>query len=190
MGRSWRGEEAIQRRPHRKVRGDREASRCAATGRILRPAACQRRRRPRDAETLRANARWATEQATLEQALHNRIVSFIWGIADEVLRDLFQRGKYPDVTISARTNTPDHKWGADSGDRVTRIASRHQPGRNDGSPLVTQLPRFHNMPKLSLVVRVLHFVAGRPSMDSQPLELLALELAGRGQAPRGGAQRE
>jgi len=25
---------------------------------------------------------------------HNRIVSFIWGIADDVLRDLFKRGKY------------------------------------------------------------------------------------------------
>jgi mRNA interferase YafQ len=26
---------------------------------------------------------------------HNKIVSFIWGIADDVLRDLFKRGKYP-----------------------------------------------------------------------------------------------
>ena len=30
---------------------------------------------------------------------HNRIVSFIWGIADDVLRDLFKRGKYPDVIL-------------------------------------------------------------------------------------------
>src|SRR5438876_6316236 len=27
------------------------------------------------------------------------IVSFIWGIADDVLRDLFKRGKYPDVIL-------------------------------------------------------------------------------------------
>jgi type I restriction-modification system DNA methylase subunit len=27
------------------------------------------------------------------------IVSFIWGIADDVLRDLFRRGKYPDVIL-------------------------------------------------------------------------------------------
>ena len=30
---------------------------------------------------------------------HNKIVSFIWGIADDVLRDLFKRGKYPDVIL-------------------------------------------------------------------------------------------
>ncbi|TAL82958.1 MAG: SAM-dependent DNA methyltransferase [Candidimonas sp.] len=29
----------------------------------------------------------------------NNIVSFIWGIADDVLRDLFKRGKYPDVIL-------------------------------------------------------------------------------------------
>ncbi|MGB7397980.1 MAG: hypothetical protein WA914_09255, partial [Candidatus Macondimonas sp.] len=28
----------------------------------------------------------------MEQATHNKIVSFIWGIADDVLRDLFKRG--------------------------------------------------------------------------------------------------
>ncbi len=37
--------------------------------------------------------------ATLDQATHNKIVSFIWGIADDVLRDLFKRGKYPDVIL-------------------------------------------------------------------------------------------
>jgi type I restriction enzyme M protein len=35
----------------------------------------------------------------VDQATHNRIVSFIWGIADDVLRDLFKRGKYPDVIL-------------------------------------------------------------------------------------------
>jgi type I restriction enzyme M protein len=30
----------------------------------------------------------------MDQATHNKIVSFIWGIADDVLRDLFKRGKY------------------------------------------------------------------------------------------------
>ena len=33
----------------------------------------------------------------MDQATHNKIVSFSWGIADDVLRDLFKRGKYPDV---------------------------------------------------------------------------------------------
>jgi type I restriction enzyme M protein len=28
---------------------------------------------------------------------HNQIVSFIWGIADDCLRDVYVRGKYRDV---------------------------------------------------------------------------------------------
>jgi len=35
----------------------------------------------------------------MDQATHNKIVSFIWGIANDVLRDLFKRGKYPDVIL-------------------------------------------------------------------------------------------
>jgi type I restriction enzyme M protein len=35
----------------------------------------------------------------MDQATHNKIVSFIWGIADDVLRGLFRRGKYPDVIL-------------------------------------------------------------------------------------------
>jgi type I restriction-modification system DNA methylase subunit len=32
-------------------------------------------------------------------ATHNRIVSVLWGIADDVLRDLFEWGQYPDVIL-------------------------------------------------------------------------------------------
>ena len=35
----------------------------------------------------------------MDQATHNKVVSFLWGIADDVLRDLFVRGKYRDVTL-------------------------------------------------------------------------------------------
>ena len=35
----------------------------------------------------------------MDQSTQNKIVSFIWGIADDVLRDLFKRGKYPDVIL-------------------------------------------------------------------------------------------
>src|SRR5437660_9159112 len=35
----------------------------------------------------------------VDQLTHNKIVSFIWSIADDVLRDLFKRGKYPDVIL-------------------------------------------------------------------------------------------
>jgi type I restriction enzyme M protein len=39
----------------------------------------------------------------MDQATHNKIISFIWGIADDVLRDLFKRGKYPDVILPGST---------------------------------------------------------------------------------------
>jgi hypothetical protein len=35
----------------------------------------------------------------MDQLNHSKIDSFIWGIADDVLRDLFKRGKYPDVIL-------------------------------------------------------------------------------------------
>jgi type I restriction enzyme M protein len=35
----------------------------------------------------------------MDHANHNRIVSFIWGIADDVLRDVYVRGKYRDVIL-------------------------------------------------------------------------------------------
>jgi type I restriction enzyme M protein len=35
----------------------------------------------------------------MDAGQHNKIVSFIWGIADDVLRDLYVRGKYRDVVL-------------------------------------------------------------------------------------------
>ena len=35
----------------------------------------------------------------MNQKSHNQIVSFIWGIADDVLRDVFVRGKYRDIIL-------------------------------------------------------------------------------------------
>jgi hypothetical protein len=34
----------------------------------------------------------------MNHSQHNSIVNFIWGIADDVLRDVYVRGKYRDVT--------------------------------------------------------------------------------------------
>src|SRR5687768_5829263 len=36
---------------------------------------------------------------TMDQAAHNKIVSFIWGIADDVLRDLLVVCKYREVIM-------------------------------------------------------------------------------------------
>ena len=35
----------------------------------------------------------------MNHTVHNNIVSFIWGIADDVLRDVYVRGKYRDVIL-------------------------------------------------------------------------------------------
>ncbi len=35
----------------------------------------------------------------MNQVAHNRIVSFIWSIADDCLRDVYVRGKYRDVIL-------------------------------------------------------------------------------------------
>ena len=36
----------------------------------------------------------------MNHAIHNKLVSFIWGIADDCLRDVYVRGKYRDVNGS------------------------------------------------------------------------------------------
>ncbi|SFK11142.1 type I restriction enzyme M protein [Stutzerimonas kunmingensis] len=39
------------------------------------------------------------EQKRMDHSVHNKIVSFIWSIADDCLRDVFVRGKYRDVIL-------------------------------------------------------------------------------------------
>jgi type I restriction-modification system DNA methylase subunit len=39
------------------------------------------------------------EAQRMDQASHNKIVSFIWSIADDCLRDVYVRGKYRDVIL-------------------------------------------------------------------------------------------
>ena len=35
----------------------------------------------------------------MDTAIHNQIVNFIWGIADDCLRDVYVRGKYRNVIL-------------------------------------------------------------------------------------------
>lgn len=35
----------------------------------------------------------------MKQAAHNKLISFIWSIADDCLRDVYVRGKYRDVIL-------------------------------------------------------------------------------------------
>jgi type I restriction-modification system DNA methylase subunit len=43
----------------------------------------------------------------MDQATHNKIVSFIWGIADDVLRDLFKRGLQIDSLLYGQEINPE-----------------------------------------------------------------------------------
>ncbi|MGK2871225.1 MAG: N-6 DNA methylase [Alphaproteobacteria bacterium] len=43
----------------------------------------------------------------MDQATHNKIVSFIWGIADDVLRDLFKRGLQIDSHLYGQEINPE-----------------------------------------------------------------------------------
>ncbi|MGD1096973.1 MAG: N-6 DNA methylase, partial [Bryobacteraceae bacterium] len=38
-------------------------------------------------------------EAGADEATRDKVVSFVWGVADEVLADLFKRGKYPEVIL-------------------------------------------------------------------------------------------
>ncbi len=40
-----------------------------------------------------------TKEKNMDNQVHNSIVSFIWGIADDCLRDVYVRGKYRDVIL-------------------------------------------------------------------------------------------
>ena len=39
----------------------------------------------------------------LSSAEHNRLVNFIWSVADDCLRDVYVRGKYRDVILPMTT---------------------------------------------------------------------------------------
>lgn len=45
------------------------------------------------------------EPSQVNSATHSRIASFIWGIADDVLRDLYVRGKYREAAGQDFYNT-------------------------------------------------------------------------------------
>ena len=71
----------------------------------------------------------------MDHATHSSIVSFIWGIADDVLRDLYVRGKYRDVilpmTVLRRLDAvlePTKQAVLDMKD-IARQGRDHQPGR-------------------------------------------------------------
>ena len=41
----------------------------------------------------------------MDNQIYNQIVNFIWGIADDCLRDVYVRGKYRDVILPTQVKT-------------------------------------------------------------------------------------
>jgi len=62
----------------------------------------------------------------LEQGQFNWIANFIWGIADDVLRDLYVRGKYHDV-ILPMTVLHRFDWGVQTCARSSNSSSWWKP---------------------------------------------------------------
>src|SRR4051812_20919530 len=62
----------------------------------IHPAGRLFRRRPLGLTVL-VHVSVAGDTKPMDSATHNAIVNFVWGIADDVLRDLYLRGKYRDV---------------------------------------------------------------------------------------------
>jgi hypothetical protein len=84
----------------------------------------------------------------MDASQHNKIVNFVWGMADDVLRDLYVRGKYRDVILPSGRPEPeldrlssivktftdlcgDVEW--DDADRVRRTVAE-LPGRVGADP--------------------------------------------------------
>jgi type I restriction-modification system DNA methylase subunit len=45
----------------------------------------------------------------MNRSVHNRLVSFIWSVADDCLRDVYNRGKYRDVILPMAGDAGDDK---------------------------------------------------------------------------------
>ena len=71
------------------------------------------------------------EVTTMDARMLNTIVNFIWGIADDCLRDVYVRGKYRDVIL------PMTVMSSPRSVRITRIGilpsslTRHIPARTE-----------------------------------------------------------
>ena len=62
----------------------------------------------------------------MQQPDLNWIANFIWGIADDVLRDLYVRGKYRDIILPMAIDEPHDRERAEKAGR-TRYQSHTRP---------------------------------------------------------------
>ena len=88
----------------------------------------------------------------MDQATHNKIVSFIWGIADDVLRDLFVRGKYRDVILPMCVLPARRRAGADQEGRARNQGDARQGRHHRAARRALQAAgqAFYNTSKFTL----------------------------------------
>jgi type I restriction enzyme M protein len=96
----------------------------------------------------------------MQQAQHGQIVSFIWRIADDVLRDVFVRGKYRDVILPmtvirrldavlepAKANVLERRqWAEDNGIRDPDQILKGESGHNFYNTSAFTLKQLLNSP--------------------------------------------
>jgi hypothetical protein len=84
-----------------------------------------------------------TTEGMMEPAIHSTIVNFIWGIADDVLRDVYVRGKYRDVILPMKLDLSSTTAGnLRSSDRLLSADYRRRLRYADAQAAVGATP-FH-----------------------------------------------
>ena len=108
----------------------------------------------------------------MDHAQHNTIVNFIWGIADDVLRDVYVRGKYRDVILPDDRHPPARLrcWSQPS-DAVLeqKASSRRGRDRRTRTPPSARPPgRPSTTPRHSRSATLLDHAASSSSQTSRP----------------------
>lgn len=77
----------------------------------------------------------------MNYTIHNAIVNFIWGIADDVLRDVYVRGKYRDVILPMTVLRRLDCLLEPSKDKVLQKYKQLESGNFGKNALSQQLPK-------------------------------------------------
>lgn len=107
----------------------------------------------------------------MDNQVHNSIVSFIWGIADDCLRDVYVRGKYRDVILPMTVIRRLDALLEDSKDAVLEMKNGLMPQRLiiSGQPSAMLQDRRFVMLHLSVCVTLPVVQRSRPSRQTSSL---------------------
>ena len=100
----------------------------------------------------------------MDNQVHNSIVSFIWGIADDCLRDVYVRGKYRDVILPMTVIRRLDALLEDSKDAVLEMKKRLDAAKIDNQwpPSAMLQDRRFVMHRLSVCVTLPAVQRSRP----------------------------